>query len=75
MSLSRKENFRYVPAMTATDMIKELKTLSMAEREKVFRWLQDEGLQELWRRADELMKDAPRVSEEAILSLPRARPS
>ncbi len=29
----------------------------------------------LWARADALMKDAPKVSEDEILRLPRVRPS
>lgn len=61
--------------MTAIDLINELKTLPTAERDKVFRWLQEDGLEDLWARSDELMKNSPKVSEEEILSFPRARPS
>jgi len=61
--------------MTATDVIEELKVLPSEEREKVFRWLQQDGLGELWRRADDAMKDAPKFSEEEILKFPRVRPA
>jgi Mg/Co/Ni transporter MgtE len=61
--------------MSATDVIRELKELPSREREKVLRWLQQQGLKDLWARADALMKDAPRVSEDEILRLPRVRPS
>ena len=60
--------------MSATDVIKELEELPSQEREKVLRWLQQEGLKDLWRRADELMDDAPKLAEEEILKLPRVRP-
>lgn len=61
--------------MSATDVIEELKVLPSEEREKVFRWLQQDGLGELWRRAGELMKDSPKFSEEEILNSPRVRPA
>ena len=61
--------------MSATDVIRELKELPSREREKVLRWLQQQGLKDLWARADALMKDAPKVSEDKILRLPRVRPS
>ena len=61
--------------MSATDVIRELKELPSREREKVLRWLQQQGLKDLWTRADALMKDAPKVSEDEILRLPRVRPS
>jgi len=61
--------------MSATDVIRELKELPAREREKVLRWLQQQGLKDLWARADALMKDAPKVSEDKILRLRRVRPS
>lgn len=60
--------------MSATEVIRELEELSSQEREKVLRWLQQRGLQDLWDRADALLKDAPKVREEEILKLPRVRP-
>jgi mRNA-degrading endonuclease RelE of RelBE toxin-antitoxin system len=61
--------------MSATDVIRELKELPSREREKVLRWLQKQGLKDLWARADALMKDAPKVSEHKNLRLPRVRSS
>ena len=61
--------------MSATDVIRELKELPSREREKVLRWLQKQGLKDLWARADALMKDAPKVSEDKNLRLPRVRSS
>ena len=61
--------------MSATEVIKELEELPSQEREKVLRWLQQQGLKDLWARADALMKDAPKLNEDEILSLPRVRPS
>jgi hypothetical protein len=61
--------------MSATDVIRELEELPSQEQEKVLRWLQQRGLKDLWTRADTLMKDAPKVSEDEILRLPRVRPS
>jgi hypothetical protein len=61
--------------MSATDVIRELEELPSQEQEKVLRWLQQRGLKDLWTRADALMKDAPKVSEDEILRLPRVRPS
>ena len=61
--------------MSATDVIRELKELPSREREKVLRWLQQQGLKDLWARADAQMKDAPKVSEDKILRLRRVRPS
>jgi Mg/Co/Ni transporter MgtE len=61
--------------MSATDVIRELKELPSREREKVLRWLQQQGLKDLWARADALMKDAPKLNEDEILRLPRVRPS
>ena len=52
--------------MSATDVIRELEELPSQEQEKVLRWLQQRGLKDLWTRADALMKDAPKVSEEEI---------
>jgi len=64
----------YVGFVSATDVIKELEELPSKEREKVLRWLQQQGLEDLWRRADELMDDAPKPTEDEILKLPRVRP-
>jgi Mg/Co/Ni transporter MgtE len=61
--------------MSATDVIRELEELPRQEREKVLRWLQQQGFKDLWTRADALMKDAPKASEDEILRLPRVRPS
>ena len=61
--------------MSATDVIRELKELPSREREKVLRWLQQQGLKDLWARADAMMKDAPKLKEDEILRLPRVRPS
>ena len=61
--------------MSATDVIRELEELPSQEREKVLRWLQQRGLKDLWIRADALMKDGPKVSEDEILRLPRISPS
>ena len=61
--------------MSATEVIKELQELPSQEREKVLRWLQQQGLKDLWTRADSMMKDAPKLSEDDILRLPRVRPS
>jgi hypothetical protein len=61
--------------MSATDVIRELKELPSREREKVLRWLQKQGLKDLWAGADALMRDAPKVSEDKILRLPRVRSS
>jgi len=36
--------------------------------------LQQQGLKDLWARADALMKDAPKLNEDEILRLPRVRP-
>jgi hypothetical protein len=60
--------------VSATDVIKELEELPSQEREKVFRWVQQQGLKDLWRGADEMMDDAPKLTEEEILKLPRVRP-
>jgi hypothetical protein len=60
--------------VSATDVIKELEELPSQEREKVLRWLQQQGLKDLWRRANEVMGDAPKLSDEEILKLPRVRP-
>ena len=60
--------------MSATDVIRELEELPSQERERVLRWLQQQGFKDLWTRADALMKDAPKQSEEEILKLPRVRP-
>jgi len=57
--------------MSAIEVIKELEELPSQEREKVLRWLQQQGLKDLWARADALMKDAPRLNEDEILRLPR----
>jgi hypothetical protein len=65
----------YVEVVSAADVIKELEELPLQEREKVLRWLQQQGLKDLWIRADELMKDAPKFTEDEILKLPRVRPS
>jgi len=51
-----------------------LEELPSQEREKVLRWLQQQGFKDLWARADALMKDAPELSEDEILKLPRVRP-
>ena len=61
--------------MSATEVIKELEELPSQEREKVLRWLQQQGFKDLWARADALMKDAPKLNEDEILKLPRVRPS
>jgi hypothetical protein len=61
--------------MSATEVIKELEELPSREREKVLRWLQQQGFKDLWTRADALMNDAPKPSEDEILRLPRVRPS
>jgi hypothetical protein len=61
--------------MSATEVIKELEELPSQEREKVLCWLQQQGLKDLWARADALMKDAPKLNEDEILRLPRVRPS
>ncbi len=47
--------------MSATEVIKELEELPLQEREKVLRWLQQQGLKDLWSRADALMKDATKT--------------
>jgi len=60
--------------MSATEVIRELEELPLQEREKVLRWLQQDGLKDLWTRADALMKDAPKLNEDEILKLPRVRP-
>jgi hypothetical protein len=65
----------YGEVVSAVDVIKELEELPLQEREKVLRWLQQQGLKDLWLRADELMRGAPRLSEDEILKLPRVRPS
>ena len=57
------------------EIIRELKELPSREREKVLRWLQQQGLKDLWAGADALMTDAPKVREDKILRLPRVRPS
>ena len=59
--------------MSATEVIKELEELPSQEREKVLRWLQQQGLKDLWARADALMKDAAKLNEDEILRLPRVR--
>ena len=61
--------------MSATDVIRELEELPSQEREKVLRWLQQQGLKDLWARAERLMKDAPELNEDEILRLPRVRSS
>ena len=61
--------------MSASTVIRELKELPSREREKVLRWLQQQGLKDLWAGADALMTDAPKVREDKILRLPRVRPS
>jgi Mg/Co/Ni transporter MgtE len=66
---------RYTHAMSAAQVIKELEELPSQEREKVLRWLQQQGLPMLWQTAGELMKGAPKLTEDEILNLPRARPS
>ena len=60
--------------MSAIEVIKELEELPSQEREKVLRWLQQQGLKDLWAGADILMKDAPKLNEDEILRLPRVRP-
>ena len=50
--------------MSAIEVIKELEELPSQEREKVLRWLQQQGLKDLWARADALMKDAPKLNED-----------
>ena len=65
----------YSCPVNATEVITELKALPSEERETVYRWLQQDGLHDLWRRAGVLMKDAPRLTEEEILALPRVRPA
>ena len=65
----------YFPAMSATEVIRELGELPSQEREKVLRWLQQQGFKNLWARADALMKDAPRLNEDEILRLRRVRPT
>ena len=60
--------------MSAIEVIKELEELPSQEREKVLRWLQQQGLKDLWARGDALMKDAPKLNEDEILRLPRIRP-
>ncbi len=55
--------------MSATEVIKELEELPSQEREKVLRWLQQQGFKDLWARADALMKDAPKLNEDEILNL------
>ena len=61
--------------MNATDVIEEMKTFPTEERQKVLHWLQKEGLQDLWRHVDGIMKDKPKFTEEEILNLPRVRPA
>jgi hypothetical protein len=63
------------PVMSATEVIKELEELPSQEREKVLRWLQEQGFKDLWARADVLMNGAPKLNEDDILRLPRVRPS
>jgi hypothetical protein len=60
--------------VSANEVIEELKGLSSDEREKVYRWLQREGLRDLFREADAVLKDAPRPEDEEILNFPRVRP-
>jgi hypothetical protein len=60
--------------MSATEVIKELEELPSHERQKVLRWLQQQGLEDLWPRADAIMKNAPKLNEGEILKLPRVRP-
>lgn len=61
--------------MSATEVITVLKEMPLAEREAVYRWLQQEGLGELWRQADAVLRDAPPFTEDEILDLPRVRPA
>ena len=70
----RLQRSGYLDVVSATDVIKELEELPSQEREKVLRWLQQQGLKDLWRRANEVMDDAPSLTEEEILKLPRVRP-
>ena len=60
--------------MSATDVIRELQELPWREREKVLRWLQQQGFKDLWASADAVMKNAPKLNEDEILKLPRVRP-
>jgi len=73
--LRRMTWYSILVVMSATEVIKELEELPSQEREKVLRWLQQQGLKDLWARADALMKDAPKLNEDEILRLPRVRPS
>jgi hypothetical protein len=50
---------------SATDVIKELEELPSEGREKVLRWLQQQGVKDLWARADALMKDVPQLRSAA----------
>lgn len=59
--------------MSASEVIEDLKTLPVPEREKVYRWLQRGGLRRLWELADELLPRTE-MTEEEILNLPRVRP-
>ena len=61
--------------MSPTEVIRELAELPSQEREKVLGWLQQQSFKNLWARADAVMKDAPKLSEDEILRLPRVRPS
>ena len=60
--------------MSATEVIEVLESLPLEEREKVYSWLKKGNLRDLWRSADKVLKDAPKLSEEEILNLPRVRP-
>ena len=60
--------------MSATEVIEVLESLPLEEREKVYSWLKKGKLRDLWRSADKVLKDAPKLSEEEILNLPRVRP-
>ena len=59
--------------MNASQVIADLKSLPPEGRLEVYGWLQQDVLRDLWRHADAVMHDAPRLAEEDILALPRAR--
>src|SRR4029077_520456 len=74
IDFAANRTMRYPFDMSATEVIKELEELPSQEREKVLRWLQQQGFKDLSARADALMKDAPKLNEDEILRLPRVRP-
>jgi mRNA-degrading endonuclease RelE of RelBE toxin-antitoxin system len=61
--------------VSTSEVIDELKKLPREERERIYHWLQQDTLRELWGRAKELMKDSPQFTEEEILGFHRVRPS